>query len=61
MDELKYTLSIRARTNLWDALDIYFKVLNATELADKSKKDYYWFAECFVRWLDGDFRPGSNV
>lgn len=60
MDEVKYTLSARARTQLWDALDSYFEVLESSQLAEKSVEDYYWFAECFVRWIDGTFTPGRG-
>lgn len=60
MDDLKYTISAKARTQLWDALDGYFQVLESSQLADSSVRDYYWFAECFVRWLDGTFIPGAG-
>lgn len=60
-DEFHYTMSVRARNQLWDALDDYFKVLQHSQLADKSQEDYYYFAECFVRWVDGTFTPGSKV
>ena len=46
---------------LWRSLDEYWKDLQESPLADKSIVDYYYFAECFVRWLDGDFKPGAKV
>jgi hypothetical protein len=46
--------------SLWRFLDEYFQVLESGPLADKSVEDYYYFAECFVRWVDGDFTPGGN-
>lgn len=61
MDEVKYTMSTRARNQLWDALDEYFNVLENSELAEKSKVDYYYFAERFVRWIDGGNAPGSQI
>lgn len=61
MDEVKYTMSARARNQLWDALDDYFKVLQQSPLTEKSQEDYYYFAECFVRWIDGTFTPGEKL
>jgi hypothetical protein len=60
-EEIRYTISARARNQLWDALDAYFAVLENSELAEKSKEDYYYFAERFVRWLDGGAEPGERV
>lgn len=59
--EEKYILSARARTQLWDALDSYFEVLEASPLTFSSARDYYYFAECFVRWIDGEFTPGRTI
>jgi hypothetical protein len=58
--EIRYIISARARTQLWDALDDYFKSLESSQLAAKSIEDYYYFAECFVRWIDGTFIPGHG-
>lgn len=49
------------RKALWRDLDEYFVALERSPLADKSREDYYYFAECFVRWLDGTFEPGANA
>lgn len=61
MDEVRYIISARTRSKLWDALDEYFNVLENSELAEKSKEDYYYFAERFVRWIDGGNVPGSQI
>lgn len=47
-------------TALWHQLDRYFEALESSTLADKSVEDYYYFAECFVRWIDGTFEPGRG-
>jgi hypothetical protein len=46
---------------LWQRLDQYFDVLQRSQLAEKSVEDYYYFAECFVRWVNGEFTPGQNI
>lgn len=46
---------------LWRRLDQYWTVLQESQLADKSIEDYYYFAECFVRWIDGTFTPGEKI
>jgi hypothetical protein len=50
----------RRHANLWRLLDGYFETLENSTLADKSVEDYYYFAECFVRWADGSFVPGAH-
>jgi hypothetical protein len=42
-------------------LEQYWDVLQASRLADKSVEDYYYFAMCFVRWMNGSFIPGEKV
>jgi hypothetical protein len=42
-------------------LEEYWNVLQASKLADKSVEDYYYFAMCFVRWVNGTFIPGDKV
>jgi hypothetical protein len=42
-------------------LEEYWTVLQASKLTDKSIEDYYYFAFCFVRWMNGSFHPGENV
>jgi hypothetical protein len=34
--------------------------LQASTLADKTIEDYYYFAEAFVRWIEGTFTPGQT-
>ena len=45
---------------IWRALDEYAEVLHVSSLTDNSVQDYFYFAECFVRWMDGDFTPGQG-
>jgi len=42
-------------------LDRYWDVLHRSQLADKSIEDYFYFAECFVRWMRGEFTPGGML
>jgi hypothetical protein len=42
-------------------LENYWNTLQASRLADKSVEDYYYFAMCFVRWINGSFTPGENI
>jgi len=51
----------KKRTHLWDELDRYFQTLESSPLTDCSVRDYYYFAECFVRFMDGTFQPGAMV
>lgn len=44
-----------------NALDEYWEVLQTSQLSDKSVEDYFYFAFCFVRWMNGNFTPGSNL
>lgn len=44
-----------------EALDAYWEALQASQLADKSIEDYFYFAYCFVRWCNGEFEPGAKV
>ena len=48
-------------SDLWGDLEEYWSVLQSGRLAEKSVEDYYYFAMCFVRWLEGSFTPGENV
>lgn len=47
--------------DLWEKLDEYWDTLQATQLTDASIRDYYMFAEQFVRWIEGNFEPGAHV
>jgi hypothetical protein len=46
---------------MWDNLDSYWEALQASRLSDNSVEDYYYFAECYVRWLEGSFTPGARL
>lgn len=43
------------------ALEAYREEVEATNLTHDTKGTYLRHAESFVRWLDGDFEPGSKV
>jgi hypothetical protein len=43
------------------ALEIYYARVAGTDLSEASKSFYIDFADCFVRWLEGDFEPGSRA
>ena len=44
-----------------NALDAYKKEVNDTDLAPATKQTYIQHADSFVRWLNGDFKPGSRL
>ena len=37
----------------------YAEQVNKTDLSQTSKTMYTDFANCFVRWIHGEFKPGS--
>ena len=43
------------------ALEGYREAVEATLLANDTKRTYLRHAETFVRWLEGDFRPGGQA
>lgn len=43
------------------ALGEYEKEVESTSLARKTKDTYLRHAQTFVRWLEGDFEPGSRT
>jgi hypothetical protein len=47
--------------DLWGDLEEYWSVLRESKLAEKSVEDYYYFAMCFIRWVEGSFVPGENL
>jgi hypothetical protein len=49
-----------ALSEVQDALKAYWAALDASELSEGSKGIYMDMAENFVRWLKGDFSPGSR-
>lgn len=53
-------ISIAALSEVMEALERYREEVNATTLREPSKQTYLLHAEHFVRWLEGDFKPGSR-
>jgi len=51
----------RFATELDIKLEDYWQVLQSSNLAEKSMEDYYYFAFCFVRWINGSFVPGGTI
>jgi hypothetical protein len=49
-----------ALSEIHDALQAYWAALDASELSEGSKGLYMDMAEYFVRWLAGDYAPGSR-
>lgn len=43
------------------ALKRYEKEVNDTKLMPKTKITYLRHSKTFVRWLEGDFTPGSTL
>jgi hypothetical protein len=43
------------------ALQAYYARVSETDLSEASKSFYIDFADCFVRWLEGAFEPGSRA
>ena len=39
----------------------YTREVHAAELSAASKGFYIDFARCFIRWVDREFQPGSQV
>ena len=44
-----------------EAFEDYRAVVEASNLAPASKDTYLRHAETFVRWIEGDFKPGAQV
>ena len=42
-------------------LDLYLARVDASDLPPETKTTYKRHARKFVRWLHGDFQPGSNL
>jgi hypothetical protein len=53
-------ISTPALSEIQAALKTYWTVLETSELSEASKGIYMDMAENFVRWLTGDFTPGSR-
>jgi hypothetical protein len=43
------------------ALQTYCARVSGTDLSEASKSFYIDFADCFVRWIEGEFEPGSRA
>ncbi len=54
-------ISRAALDEVWDALERYKEVVEATEMTPQSKSTYLLHAEQFVRWLADDFEPGATL
>ena len=54
-------VSTQALREIEAALEEYKNEVNGTNLAQSSKETYLDHADAFVRWLKGEFEPGSRV
>jgi len=62
LDEaLNRSLSARSLSRMWDLFDVYCAEVDASALRPSSKTDYKMFAEFFMRWIDGEFKPGGTL
>jgi hypothetical protein len=53
-------ISPSAMLEVMSALDDYWHALEASDLGERSKGLYMSQAENFVRWMRGEFTPGSR-
>lgn len=53
-------ISTPALSEVQVALKTYYSALETSELSQSSQATYMDMAENFVRWLKGDFTPGSR-
>ena len=56
MERLDPTCQSKVR----NALERYREEVEGASLASDTKRTYMRHAETFVRWLEGDFEPGSG-
>ena len=54
-------VTMQALEQVQSALDRYVAEVENSELSPSSKVTYIDHAWQFVRWLDDDFQPGSNI
>ena len=54
-------ISAGALAEVNTALEIYERQVDSTNLQESAKRTYILHAEHFVRWLRGDFEPGSRL
>jgi hypothetical protein len=60
MTEEGSRISIQGLLEVRAGLKAYYAVLEASDLSESSKATYMDMANNFVRWLAGDFEPGSR-
>jgi hypothetical protein len=53
-------ISPSAMLEVMSALDEYWKELEVSDLGERSKSLYLGQADNFVRWMRGEFTPGSR-
>jgi hypothetical protein len=53
-------ISPSAMLEVLSALDGYFKEIESSDLGEMAKSIHWQGAECFVRWMQGEFVPGSR-
>lgn len=56
----QYRISTAAMSEVEDALKGYYSVVESSDLSQSSQASYIDMANNFVRWLRGDFIPGSR-
>jgi len=54
-------LPVRSSNKIWSLYEEYARLVEESAYSPSSKVIYTYFAECFVRWLDGDFEIASHV
>ena len=59
--EMTPKVTIRSSNKIWSLFDEYRREVEESNYSNSSKIIYVYFAECFVRWLDGDFEVASHV
>jgi hypothetical protein len=55
------TISFQALDEVKRDFDAYCSLVYSSGLTPASQKTYIDGAQCFVRWLEGRFRPGQRV
>ena len=54
-------ISQEALQEVTQALEKYRQVVEDSQLRPNSQRTRYWQANAFVRWLRGEFTPGTEV
>ena len=60
-EDLTPTISMEALDQVKHDLQVYTALVLNSDLSQGSKDQYIDHADCFVRWLQGRFRPGQRV